>query len=194
MVILSLPNFARYSTNFMPKSILLTGGPSTGKTTLINHLKQMGYPCMDEVSREVTKEAQEQGIDQLFLENPLLFSQLLKDARIKQFNQVPSFLNDFVFLDRGIPDTMAYMDFIGQEYPQEFIDDCKKYRYDVIFILPLWKDIHKTDGERYENFELAQHIQKHLIDTYRQYGYDLIEVPIGPVASRVNFIINTLKG
>lgn len=178
----------------MPKSILLIGGPSTGKTTLINHLKTLGYPCLEEVSREVTKRAQKEGIDQLFLEKPLLFSQLLKDARIEQFKQVATFDTDFVFIDRGIPDTVAYMDYIGQTYTQEFIEDCKTYIYDTVFILPLWKEIHETDGERYENFEQAQEIQKHLLDTYIHYGYTPIEVPIGDVASRARFIINTLKG
>lgn len=178
----------------MPKSILLIGGPSTGKTTLINHLKTLGYPCLEEVSREVTKKAQKEGVDQLFLEKPLLFSKLLKDARIEQFKQAATYDTDLVFIDRGIPDTVAYMDYIGQSYTPEFIEDCKAYIYDTVFILPLWKEIHETDGERYENFEQAQEIQKHLLDTYIHYGYTPIEVPIGDVASRATFILNTLKG
>lgn len=178
----------------MPKSILLIGGPSTGKTTLINHLKTLGYPCLEEVSRDVIKKAQSEGVDQLFLEKPLLFSQLLKDARITQFNQVTTFDADLVFIDRGIPDTVAYMDYIGQTYTDEFIQDCNTYIYDTVFILPLWEEIHQTDGERYESFEQAQDIQKHLLQTYIQYGYTPIEVPIGDVASRAAFIIDTLKG
>ncbi len=178
----------------MPKSILLIGGPSTGKTTLINYLKTLGYPCLEEVSREVIKKAQSEGIDQLFLEKPLLFSQLLKDARIEQFKQVPTFKTDAVFIDRGIPDTVAYMDYIGQTYTDDFIQDCKMYIYDAVFILPLWKEIHKTDGERYETFEQAQEIQKHLLNTYIHYGYTPIEVLIGDVASRATFIINKIKG
>ena len=178
----------------MPKSILLIGGPSTGKTTLINYLKTLGYPCLEEISREVIKKAQSEGIDQLFLEKPLLFSQLLKDARIQQFQEVATYDTDYVFLDRGIPDTVAYMDYIGQDYTEEFVTDCKTYHYDVVFILPLWKEIHQTDGERYESFEQAQEIQDHLLATYRTYGYTPIEVPKSDVASRASFIINTLKG
>jgi len=178
----------------MPKSILLIGGPSTGKTTLINHFKTLGYPCLEEISRDVIKKAQNEGIDQLFLEKPLLFSQLLKDARIQQFQDVTTYDTKYVFLDRGIPDTVAYMDYIGQEYTKEFVNDCKKYIYDIVFILPLWKEIHQTDGERYESFEQAQQIQDHLIATYQTYGYSPIEVPKGDVATRASFILNTLKG
>lgn len=176
----------------MPKRILLIGGPSTGKTTLLNHLKQLGFPCLEEVSREVISTAQKQGIDQLFLEKPLLFSELLRDARIEQFRESEHYTNDIIFIDRGIPDTVAYMDFIGQAYPSEFVDACKNHVYDVVFVLPPWKEIHTTDGERYESFEEAQKIQKHLIKTYKQYGYSPIEVPKGPLEERGQFILKEL--
>jgi predicted ATPase len=65
--------------------VVLIGGPSSGKTTLIEALKVKGHTCYPEISREVIKEAQEQGIEQLFLENPLLFSELLLEGRKKQF-------------------------------------------------------------------------------------------------------------
>jgi predicted ATPase len=55
------------------QKIALIGGPGTGKTTLINALKTKGYNCMEEISRQITLEAQEKGIEQLFLEDPLLF-------------------------------------------------------------------------------------------------------------------------
>ena len=57
--------------------VVLIGGPSSGKTTLIEALKEKGHTCYPEISREVIREAQEQGIEQLFLEKPLLFSELL---------------------------------------------------------------------------------------------------------------------
>ena len=46
--------------------ILLIGGPSSGKTTLINHLEKEGFICYPEISREVTLKAREEGIDHLF--------------------------------------------------------------------------------------------------------------------------------
>lgn len=67
------------------QKIALIGGPGTGKTTLINALKTKGYSCMEEISRQVTLEAQEKGIEQLFLEDPLMFSEQLLIGRQKQF-------------------------------------------------------------------------------------------------------------
>jgi len=187
-----LLNFAEKITIFMPKRILLIGGPSTGKTTLINHLKQLGYPCLEEISREVISEAQKEGIDQLFLEQPLLFSELLRDARIEQHKQADTYNTDTVFIDRGIPDTVAYMDFIGQEYPEAFVRACKDYTYDIVFLLPTWENIHKIDQERYETFEQAQKIEKCLVKTYKNYGYNPIIVPKSPVEDRAVFILEAL--
>lgn len=176
----------------MPKRVLLIGGPSTGKTTLLHHLRSLGYHCLDEVSREIIKNAQAEGIDQLFLEKPLLFSELLKDARIAQFCKSEAYPSDIVFIDRGIPDTVAYLDFIGQEYPDTFIEACKIYRYDRVFVLPLWKEIHTKDTERYESFKDAQDIQECLLKTYYMYNYNPTPVPTGPVEDRAQFILKNL--
>ena len=62
--------------------IVIIGGPGTGKSSIINGLVAKGYCCYPEISREVTLEAQKRGIEQLFLEDPLLFSQMLLDGRI----------------------------------------------------------------------------------------------------------------
>jgi len=177
----------------MPKRILLIGGPSTGKTTVLNYLQSLAYPCFEEISREVIKKAQNDGVEQLFLERPLFFSELLKNARVKQYEEAADFDQDFVFYDRGIPDTVAYMDYIGQEYPEEFVAACRKYRYDQVFVLAQCKEIHTIDNERYESFEQAQEIHKELLSTYNKYDYIPIEIPMDKVADRAQFIINKLQ-
>lgn len=168
--------------------ILLIGGPGTGKTTIINHLITKGYCCYPEISREVTLEAQKNGTEQLFISNPLLFSELLLKKRIKQYKNALNEPHEFVFIDRGIPDVLAYMNFIGQEYPEYFHKAAEENIYTKIFVLPIWKDIYISDNERYENFEQAVQIQQHLIETYNNYGYNLIEVPTATVENRIKFI------
>lgn len=175
------------------KRIVLIGGPSTGKTTLLNALKAKGFTCLDEVSREVIKAAQLEGIEQLFLTEPLLFSDKLLERRIQQYLDAGALETQHVFIDRGIPDVAAYMDFIGQSYPKRFSEACKNYTYDRIFLLPLWKDIHTTDEERYESFEEAHKIQDELVKTYKSYGYAPIEVPKTSVEERVSFILKNLE-
>lgn len=174
------------------KIILLIGGPSSGKTTLINHLETEGHICYPEISREVILKAREEGVDYLFLENPMLFSERLLEGRIKQYQNAVNEEKP-VFIDRGIPDVVAYMDFIGDTYPAEFIAACETYKYDKVFLLPPWEEIYTSDAERYESYEEASKIHNYLVDTYTKYGYELHEVPKMSVEERFQFIINHIK-
>lgn len=173
--------------------IVIIGGPGTGKTTIIDGLVENGYCCYPEISRQVTAQAQLQGIEQLFLENPLLFSELLLEGRKKQFLDAHQEPHNIVFLDRGIPDVLAYMHYIGDSYPSFFDSACKEHIYSKIFILPPWEDIYVSDQERYENFEQAQLIHDHLVETYEKYGYELIEVPKDTVDKRILFILEQIS-
>ena len=65
--------------------IVITGGPSTGKTSIIEIIEREGFFCFSEISREITLEARQQGIPQLFVSDPLLFSQRIMEGRIRQF-------------------------------------------------------------------------------------------------------------
>lgn len=178
---------------FLSTSIVITGGPGTGKTTIIDGLIERGYTCFPEISREIINEAQKQGIEQLFLEKPLLFSELLLEGRKKQFAEATEFPEQFVFLDRGIPDVLAYMHYIGDSYPAFFDENCKQNRYSKVFLLPPWEAIYVSDMERYENFEQAKLIYLHLKETYESYGYELIEVPHGDINSRILFILEAIS-
>lgn len=169
--------------------IVITGGPGTGKTTLIDELSSQGYPIMPEVSREVILEARKEGIEQLFLVKPLLFSEKLMEHRLQQFQEAPT-NEPMVLFDRGMPDVTAYMDYLGTEYPAHFDETCRRHRYDHIFILPPWQEIYTQDNERYESFEQAQSIYKFLAEGYRKYGYDITHVPQGTVAERCKYILD----
>ena len=172
--------------------IVITGGPGTGKSTIIDKLIENGYTCYPEISREVTLEAKKQGIDQLFLTEPLLFSQMLLDGRLKQFQNASIEEKNLIFIDRGVPDILAYMDFIGDSYPEHFATQCQETRYNKVFVLPPWEEIYESDEARYENFDQAKIIYEHLKLTYNKYGYELIEVPCGTVEKRIEFIFRHL--
>jgi len=172
--------------------IVITGGPGTGKSSIINELERRNHLCYQEVSREVTLEARKNGVDQLFLTNPLRFSELLLKARTNQFESAVEETQSPLFYDRGLPDVLAYMDFVSNEYPEYFNQTCRKNLYDQIYILPPWKDIYVSDSERYESFEQAVKIHHQLVKTYRKFGYQLIEVPHGSIKERTDFILNGL--
>ncbi len=173
--------------------IVIIGGPGTGKTTIIDGLVAKGHCCYPEISREVTLEAKKQGMEQLFLEKPLLFSELVLEGRKKQFQNATKEPHEIVFIDRGIPDVLAYMHYIGDSYPATFDAACREHTYSKIFILPPWEEIYISDAERYENFEQAKLIYNHLTETYQNYGYKLIEVPKDTMNNRILFILDEIS-
>lgn len=175
------------------RRIVITGGPGSGKTALVNFLEKEGYSVMHEVSRDVTLQAQKEGIEQLFLEDPILFSEKLMEGRIKQFNAGEECDGPVLFYDRGMPDVTAYLDFAGTNYPENFSENCLKHRYDSIFVLPPWEEIYEQDNERYESFEQAEKIFQFLKNGYENYGYLIHEVPVGSIKQRVEFILETIK-
>ncbi|SDR84108.1 ATP-binding protein [Gramella sp. MAR_2010_147] len=174
------------------KKIVITGGPGTGKSSIIHKLEEKGKKCLHEISRQVTLEAQQEGIDQLFLEKPLLFSEKLLEGRLNQYIEASEIKSDHIFIDRGLPDVVAYMDYFRTDYPEIFNQTCENNRYDQIFILPPWKEIYTSDNERYESFEEALKISSYLYTTYKRYGYDPIEVPKLSVIERTNFILDKI--
>ncbi len=176
----------------MQQKIVITGGPGTGKTMIVNELVSRNHKCMKEISREITLKAREDGKKQLFLTEPLLFSQLLLEGRINQYIEANKYNKDYVFFDRGIPDVHSYMNFFSTDYPDIYIESSNKYRYTHIFLLPPWKAIYTPDNERYETYEQSLEIYQHLKIGYTNCGYKVIEVPYGTVTERTNFILNTL--
>ncbi|AUC75971.1 MULTISPECIES: AAA family ATPase [unclassified Olleya] len=175
------------------KKIVITGGPSTGKSAIIDELTKRGYTCYEEISRQVTLEAREKGIEQMFLTEPLLFSELLLKGREQQYVDAVNSSSEFVFLDRGVPDVVAYMDYAKEDYPEKFTKSCIDNTYDYVFILAPWQEIYKSDAVRYESFEQAKIIHQNLLKSYEKYDYNLQDVPFGSIETRAQHILDVVK-
>ncbi len=174
------------------QKIVLIGGPSSGKTSVLNALKEKGMCCFNEISRDIILKAREKGIDQLFLKEPFLFSKMLLEGREQQYLKAKETEENVVFFDRGIPDVFAYLNYFKTDFPDVFIEKSKRYKYDYVFHFSPWKEIHTTDNERYENFNEASSIDAFLLDAYKSLGYNITTIPFGSVNERANFIINSL--
>lgn len=189
-----------YLVAMPPKKVVITGGPGTGKTSLINALLSRGYTCFEEIIRSLTSEAKKDTPAQQVAQNPLAFvrdpfdfNTRLLEGRMEQYHKASLHQTSIVFYDRGIPDVVAYMKYFGQSHTQYFEQACRELRYDEVILLPPWKDIYKADEERLESFEEAVAIHSHLEETYHGLGYGPVLVPKGTVAERTTFIIEALN-
>lgn len=177
----------------MQQKIVITGGPSTGKSTLINKLSKQNYTCLEEISREVILEARKKGIEHLFISSPVLFSEILLERRTLQYQKANNINTNIVFFDRGIIDIIAYLNFSKTPYDIDFNSVLNKTKYQKVFICPPWQEIHETDNERYESFEQANEIHLHLMEAYEKEGYHPIEIPFGTPEERCLFITKNLS-
>lgn len=176
----------------MQQKMVLIGGPGTGKSTVLNTLENKGYKCMPEISRQVTLQAQKEGIDQLFLTDPLLFSKKLLEGREHQYKKASSLNAKVVFFDRGIPSVHAYMRYLKTDVPPIFIEKSNECKYTKVFQFLPWKKIYITDNERYETYEQSVLISKFLHEAYAELGYKIINVPFGSIEERCTFILNSI--
>ncbi|MBN09847.1 MAG: ATPase [Flavobacteriaceae bacterium] len=172
------------------QKILITGGPGSGKTSIIERLKNEGFSCMDEFSRSLLKLGKKQGLYDVFLEQPTLLTSKIISARKKQFFESEKIYNPkkrLVFFDRGIHDAIAYYMYIDNSNP--YPTWAENYIYDKIFFFPQWKKIYLNDKERVESYNTSKKISSIIEFTYKYYKYDIIEVPKVSIENRMNFIL-----
>jgi predicted ATPase len=169
----------------MIKRIVITGGPSSGKTSVINQLHLQGYKCLEEVSREIIKERK---IKTSFKD--MEFEEIVFNKRIEQFLNASSPIQ---FYDRSILDGLAYLKINQLQTPSHFLNQVNTHKYfPKVFIAPPWKEIYKQDSERLEEFEDAIKVYHSLKEVYTKSGYELIDLPLTSIDKRIEFILDRI--
>lgn len=171
---------------------VLTGGPGSGKTTLIEYLGRMGYNFVPEVGRKIIREQLASGGSALPWSDTAEYSDLMLQYSLRDYISL-SAQTDIFFFDRGIPDILGYTELINLPGRDVYIDSVRNFRYNpTVFILPPWEDIYSKDTERKQDFGLAMLTYHTMKKIYRQYGYQLIEIPCMSVAERSGFIVDMI--
>ena len=129
----NISNNLRRQTNWY----VITGGPSSGKTTTVNLLKERGYITTFEHARHYldTQRLKGKTIEDV-RKHQREFQLGVLDMQIEQENQIsPDVL---VFLDRAIPDALAYYRFLNLPEDEKLTEalrtvSYKKFSFSIAF-------------------------------------------------------------
>lgn len=172
------------------KRVILTGAPSSGKTSVLNYLKQLGFPTYSEIAREVIKNSLATNSDKVPWIDLIGFSDEVAHLQLKQHNLPTSPLN---FFDRGLPDVIAYLNNSNIETSPLIKSFLKDVNYHPkVFLFPYWEEIYYNDEERKESINEAKKIENHIINIYTNLNYTIIKVPKISISDRCDFILNSL--
>jgi len=174
------------------KRIILSGGPGTGKSSILKALSKLGYACKEESFREFIPEDSVAESTFNFQNSPLRFSELLFKSRVQQYHQAVH--NETNFYDRSLIDVVAYLVLDEIDAPKEWLDFIENNKYhNTVLYFPFWEEIYHKDYKRVENITLAKKIDLQLRKTYKELGYKIIEIPKLSIPKRVEFICEFLK-
>ena len=172
--------------------IVLTGGPGSGKTTLIEALHRCGYARSIEAGRGVIQDQVAIDGPALPWKNPVLFAELMLSWELRSYRLAEG-STGAVFFDRGVPDIVGYLRLVGVPVPEHVRKAAETFRYNRrAFIAPPWREIFQPDDERKQDFDESVRTYQSILTTYTEYGYELIEIPRISVEERVRFILDVV--
>ncbi|BAU98586.1 AAA family ATPase [Aurantimicrobium minutum] len=172
-----------------PPWYVITGGPSSGKTTTVNLLRERGFAIAHEHASEIIAEELAKGrtllevrADGEWFQEEILRRQIEHEQSLNP--------EETSFLDRGIPDGLGYERILKLKPNPELSAQAARARYRKVFILdPLPV---KLDWNRHEDAQTQRAIHDSIEDVYRELGHHILEVPVLPAEKRVDFILEHL--
>lgn len=168
---------------------VITGGPGAGKTTTVNILNARGFKTTIEHARHYldTQRVKGRTVEEV-RKNLREFQLGVLEMQIEQENSISP--DDVVFLDRAIPDALAYYRFLNLPEDEKLLKALRAVSYKKVFILnclPLVNDYARNEDETEQ-----KQIHDLITQVYESFPFPVIHVPVLLAEERVNFILKNL--
>ena len=169
---------------------VITGGPSAGKTTLIEALEKAGYHVEHESARLVIDEAL---VDGKTVEDIRADEQKFQDTVFQHKLDRERRLNpdELIFFDRGMQDTDAYHTLHGFPISSEQVNAMNQAEYQQVFLLEPFS--FEEDYARTESAHEAERLFDLLKEAYQKSQTPLTIIPCFPTKEeRIEYFFNLL--
>ena len=181
-------------TPYTSNLVVITGGPGSGKSTLINHLHQRGFDAAPDIARPLITEQHERGGNAVPHQDDEAYAGLMLRRSIRAWQDAMECSPRMVFCDGALPDILAYRRLAKLADEPGLIRAIKTYRYrKVVFVLPPWAEIYQADEIRTQNFAQSVKSYVQICRAYIECGHELVEIRKGPVEQRAAQILSRLK-
>lgn len=171
---------------------VFTGGPGSGKTTVLEKLAGMEYPTVSEVGRGIIQRQEAIGGKAVPWSDKGRYAHLMFLHSMADFLEYAE-VRKPCFFDRGILDTLGYARLCDLPVPDEWERVAADFRYGGhIFIFPPWEDIYRHDKERKQDFREAQATYEVMLQVYGEHGYTPCLVPFLSPEERVQWIVERI--
>ena len=168
---------------------VITGAPCSGKTAVISGLEQKGYQVVHEAARAFIDERLQKGQSINRIKADILsFESRILQIKIDIEQSLPE--RAVIFLDRAVPDSIAYYMLEGLN-PDDPIHKSRLTRYKKIFLFERLR--FEKDDVRSEDEKIAERLDRLLQKSYEMLDYDIIRVPVMSVKRRIDFIIQAIS-
>jgi predicted ATPase len=177
--------------------IVITGGPFSGKTSLLERLGARGYRTLPEAAIRVIDELNAQlgveGQRSWRLAHPIEFQDRVAREQDERERLVQLRAGEVLFADRGLPDSIGYCRYKGVEPPLWLLEATRVRRYTEVLLLDTLSNFDRrlTSG-RTSTYEDSLRIRDHLRTTYEELGYPVIAVPELAIGERDTYILELL--
>jgi predicted ATPase len=169
----------------------MTGAPGCGKTSILTVLHDRGYAVVPEAATDVIAADQARGIDEPWT-RPDFAARIAGLQRARQLQAT----GDPQIYDRSPLCTLALARYLGQPVTPPLADVIKRlleqqiFQRMVFFVRPIGF-IEPTAARRisYEESLIFERLHE---AAYREHGFELIDVPPGPVDARAALVAGYL--
>jgi predicted ATPase len=172
---------------------VVTGGPGSGKSSLLDALAKTGVRHMPEAGRAIIQDQVRINGSALPWADRLAFAEQMLGWELRSHREALA-ASGPILMDRGVPDVLGYLLLCALSVPEHIRRAAELYRYNrQVFIAPYWPEIFTQDAERKQDTREAEATFKVMAKTYSDLGYELIELPRASIEERASFVLHRLR-